>query len=51
MLLLFLKLNSADASEEIFYDASKTYDIVRDASGVHLHQSGGDVDEGEQTKL
>ena len=23
-----------DASEEIFYDASKTYDIVRDASGT-----------------
>ena len=32
------------------YDASKTYDIVRDASGVHLHQSGGDVDEGEQNQ-
>ena len=40
----------ADASEEIFYDASRTYDIVRDASGVHLHQSGGDVDEGEQNQ-
>jgi hypothetical protein len=40
----------ADASEEIFYDASRTYDIVRDTSGIHLHQSGGNVDEGEQNQ-
>tara|TARA_Y100001937_G_scaffold127701_1_gene200774 strand:+ start:7152 stop:11987 length:4836 start_codon:yes stop_codon:yes gene_type:complete len=40
----------ADASEGIFLDASQTFDVVRDGSGVYLHQSGGNVDLGEQNQ-
>jgi len=47
---LVFETQPADANEEIFFDASRTYDIVRDNSGIHLHQSGGNVDEGEQNQ-
>jgi len=40
-----------DASDDIYYDASETFDIIRDAAtGNYLHQSGGDVDTGEQNQ-
>ena len=40
-----------DANEDIYYDASESFDIVRDAvTGNYLHQSGGDVDTGEQNQ-
>jgi len=41
----------ADASDDLFFDASEAFDIVKDGGSIHyLHQSGGDVDAGEQNQ-
>ena len=46
---LVFETQPADAAEGIFFDASEAFDIVRDNSGVHLHQSGG-TDDGQQNQ-
>ena len=48
---LVFETQPADASDGIFFDASESFDIVKDGGSInYLHQSGGDVDSGEQNQ-
>lgn len=49
--VIVFETQPADANDEIYYDASKALDLVRDTNtGFMLHQSDGNVDAGDQNQ-
>lgn len=47
--MIVFETEPVDASPDIFYDASESYPVVRDATGNYLHMSGGDTNDQDQT--